>query len=63
MPSEFGGMDVIKFQQPILPNSTIVLTLDWVAEKQKLQFNFSSVTPENETVIHSSGKISMGNKA
>ncbi|CEO41494.1 3-hydroxyacyl-ACP dehydratase [Photobacterium kishitanii] len=63
MPPEFGGMDVIKFQQPILPNSTIVLTLDWVAEKQKLQFNFSSVTPANETVIHSSGKINMGNKA
>lgn len=63
MPTEFSGMDVIKFQQPILPNSTITLTLDWMTDKQKLHFTFSSVTTENEKVIHSSGKISMGIKA
>ncbi|SMY16609.1 ApeI family dehydratase [Photobacterium aquimaris] len=59
MPTAFGGMDVIKFQQPILPNSTIILTLDWIVDKQKLHFSFSSTTPENEQIIHSSGKISM----
>lgn len=60
MPTEFKGMDVVKFQQPILPNTIITLTLDWVIDKQKLHFSFSSLTPENEKIIHSSGKIAMG---
>lgn len=60
MPTEFKAMDVIKFQQPILPNTTITLTLEWMTDKQKLHFNFSSLTLENENIIHSSGKITMG---
>lgn len=60
MPTAFKGMDVIKFQQPILPNDTITLTLDWVVDKQKLHFIFSTINAEGETNIHSSGRINMG---
>ncbi len=49
---EFAGMEVIKFQEPILPDSTVTLTLKWVAEKQKLHFVFNSGDKQ-----HSSGRI------
>jgi len=51
----FAGMEVIKFQQPILPNSKILLALRWEKEKQKLYFSYSS--GENES--HASGRIKL----
>ncbi|OLQ74336.1 3-hydroxyacyl-ACP dehydratase [Photobacterium proteolyticum] len=57
-PSEFGGMEAIKFQEPIRPDSIVELSLNWLAEKGKLQFSFYSVTDRaEERVTHSSGKI------
>ena len=65
VPTSFKGMEVIKFQEPILPNSVITLRLDWDAEKQKLAFQYTShpqtVDGESETV-HSSGKMKLGSK-
>lgn len=52
--TRFAGMEVIKFQEPILPNSIILLTLTWDADKQKLHFSYSS-----ETSQHSSGRIKL----
>lgn len=51
----FAGMEVIKFQQPILPNTEVLLTLRWEKEKQKLYFSYSS--GENST--HASGRIKL----
>ncbi|MEI6897976.1 MAG: 3-hydroxyacyl-ACP dehydratase [Psychromonas sp.] len=53
----FKGMEVIKFQQPILPNTRVLLTLRWEKEKQKLYFTYTS--GENKT--HASGRIKLEN--
>lgn len=50
--SHFKGMDVVKFQEPIIPDSEVTLNLHWQADKEKLVFSFLS-----EKGIHSSGKI------
>jgi 3-hydroxymyristoyl/3-hydroxydecanoyl-(acyl carrier protein) dehydratase len=50
--SRFAGMEVIKFQEPILPGSVVQLALTWDAKKQKLHFSYSS-----ENGQHSSGRI------
>ena len=54
--SDFQGMDVVKFQEPITPNSQVILNLEWQQDKQKLLFSYSS-----EKGVHSSGKITLGN--
>lgn len=51
----FAGMEVIKFQQPILPNDQILLTLRWEKDKQKLYFSYTSGENNN----HASGRIKM----
>ncbi|WP_407676560.1 ApeI family dehydratase [Photobacterium obscurum] len=57
---EFGGMDAIKFQEPILPDSIIELSLTWFAEKEKLHFSYTSVKEgKPEPVTHSSGRIKL----
>ncbi|MFT6984717.1 MAG: 3-hydroxymyristoyl/3-hydroxydecanoyl-(acyl carrier protein) dehydratase [Psychromonas sp.] len=50
----FAGMEAIKFQEPILPKSVILLTLTWDVEKQKLHFSYSSQTGQ-----HASGRIKL----
>lgn len=52
--ARFAGMEVIKFQEPILPGSVVLLTLTWDADKQKLHFSYSS-----ENRQHSSGRIKL----
>lgn len=59
VPSAFKGMEVVKFQEPILPDATIQLTLVWDAEKNKLSFSYNSQRGDN-TVTHSSGKMKLG---
>ncbi|AGH79963.1 (3R)-hydroxymyristoyl-ACP dehydratase [Psychromonas sp. CNPT3] len=51
----FLGMEVIKFQQPILPNTEIILTLRWQEDKQKLYFDYS----DSEQVKYASGRIKL----
>ena len=51
----FTGMEVIKFQQPILPNTSVLLSLRWEKEKQKLYFSYTSGEKNN----HSSGRIKL----
>lgn len=51
----FVGMEVIKFQQPILPNTDVLLTLRWEKDKQKLYFTYTSGESNN----HSSGRIKL----
>lgn len=54
----FAGMEAVKFQQPILPGDTVVLTLDWAAETSKLYFRYqSSQVGAGEPVNHASGRI------
>ena len=50
----FAGMEVIKFQEPILPGSNITLTLEWFADKHKLHFAYTSTKG-----THSSGRIKL----
>ncbi|MDA7746956.1 3-hydroxyacyl-ACP dehydratase [Psychromonas sp.] len=50
----FAGMEVIKFQQPILPNMQLLLTLSWEKDKQKLYFSYTA--DENN---YSSGRIKL----
>ncbi|WP_019616224.1 3-hydroxyacyl-ACP dehydratase FabZ family protein [Psychromonas ossibalaenae] len=52
--TRFAGMEVIKFQEPILPNSVVLLTLTLDANKQKLHFAYSSKNSR-----HSSGRIKL----
>lgn len=54
----FVGMEVIKFQSPILPDAIVNLQLDWDESKNKLQFAYTS----NQATTHSTGKIKLGNK-
>ncbi|MCG9580174.1 3-hydroxyacyl-ACP dehydratase [Vibrio tubiashii] len=58
-PPTFKGMEVIKFQEPILPDMTVNLALNWDETKQKLAFKYSSQQDER-LVIHSSGKMKLG---
>ncbi|AMF98761.1 3-hydroxyacyl-ACP dehydratase [Vibrio owensii] len=59
-PTLFKGMEVIKFQEPILPDMCVSLTLSWDAEREKLAFKYTSISGE-QTVVHSSGKMKLGN--
>ncbi|MFT6925901.1 MAG: acyl-coenzyme A synthetase/AMP-(fatty) acid ligase/3-hydroxymyristoyl [Psychromonas sp.] len=52
--TRFAGMEVIKFQQPILPNDIVQLTLTWFADKQTLQFSYASAGN-----THSSGRVKL----
>ncbi|NKF49968.1 3-hydroxyacyl-ACP dehydratase [Shewanella sp. WXL01] len=49
---QFKGCDVIKYQQPILPNMQVTLTMVWKSERSKLEFKYSSASGN-----HASGKI------
>ncbi len=60
VPGCFKGMEVIKFQEPILPNATIQLSLKWDADKDKLSFSYTS---NNGKQTHSSGKMKLGEKS
>lgn len=51
----FASVENIKFQQPILPGSTLKLTLDWQAEKG-LSFQYLRVQGQ-QLYVASSGKI------
>ncbi|MGR6861094.1 ApeI family dehydratase [Aliivibrio salmonicida] len=57
--SIFQGMEVLKFQEPILPNTDVELALRWVKDKEKLYFAFSSKQGESVSK-HSSGRILLG---
>ncbi len=59
IPPTFKGMEVIKFQEPILPDMRVNLALNWDEEKQKLTFKYSSQQGDR-LVIHSSGKMKLG---
>jgi 3-hydroxymyristoyl/3-hydroxydecanoyl-(acyl carrier protein) dehydratase len=50
----FESMEVIKFKQLIVPNTTITIELKYQAEKNKLAFNVTSAKGE-----HNSGKITL----
>lgn len=54
----FIGMEVIKFQEPILPEAIVHLQINWDEIKGKLAFTYSS----NQTTTHSSGKIKLGHR-
>ncbi|OEF25450.1 hypothetical protein [Vibrio rumoiensis] len=58
-PASFQGMEVIKFQEPILKEHEVKLSLTWQAEKQKLYFTYTSEHNE-EVKTHSSGRILLG---
>lgn len=59
--NEFGGMEAVKFQEPILPDSIVELTLTWAVEKGNLHFSYISIIDDQfEPVTHSSGRIKLG---
>ncbi|WP_428773800.1 3-hydroxyacyl-ACP dehydratase [Vibrio sp.] len=58
VPDQFNGMEVIKFQEPILPGAEITLTLDWDQDKLKLSFRYTSQRGDQQ-VVHSSGKMKL----
>lgn len=37
---EFGGFEVMKFQQPLLPGARLTLDIQWVREKNRLIFSY-----------------------
>ena len=55
IPFVFGGMQNIKFQEPIFPNSHVLLELRWEESKQTLYFSYKSITGKP----HSSGCINL----
>lgn len=59
-PKYFEGMEVIKFQVPILPDSVIELYLQWRESGQKLYFKFLGATAKDKKQ-YSSGRIKLSN--
>ncbi|CAH0529175.1 ApeI family dehydratase [Vibrio hippocampi] len=57
-PSAFKGMEVIKFQEPILPDAEVTLSLTWDEDKQKLAFKYTSMDGER-LAVHASGKMKL----
>lgn len=55
-PKSFQSMEVIKFQEPILKDALVKLSLTWHADKQKLHFSYTS-GQDDEVRTHSSGRI------
>ena len=57
----FGGMEAIKFQEPIVPDDIVELTLNWQAKNGVLQFRYYSMKEgQKEKVMHSSGRVRLG---
>lgn len=54
----FSPIENIKFQQPILPGSTLRLTLNWQQAKNWLLFDYQILAGEASQRV-SSGKISL----
>ncbi|WP_283150667.1 AMP-binding protein [Silvimonas soli] len=57
MPPAFKGMDAVKFQNVILPDAQVALTLRYRTDKQQLSFSYSSGER-----VHSSGRIVFGDE-
>jgi len=38
--ANFAGFDVIKFQQPLLPEQQVTLSIQWLQDKNKLLFSY-----------------------
>lgn len=57
--SNFKGMEVLKFQEPILPNMEVELELKWDIEKSKLYFTYRSNKGDSVS-NHASGRIVLG---
>lgn len=55
---QFAAVENIKFQQPVLPGHTLKLTLNWLNEKNHLQFDYQIVEGE-QSLRASSGKITL----
>lgn len=65
---EFGGLEAMKFQQLILPHQNLVLDLEYLAEKGKLYFCYSSdagpdSSGHSEAEQHSADSSPTGAKA
>lgn len=56
-PGEFRGMDAIKFQKIMQPGLVVDLQLDYLPEKQQVQFRYQSAAG-----VHASGRIRLGEK-
>lgn len=54
MKKAFAGMEVVKFQRPLLPEETVDLQIDWLKEKHRLVFRYSV-----GDAVASSGKITL----
>ncbi|WP_034946398.1 3-hydroxyacyl-ACP dehydratase FabZ family protein [Erwinia oleae] len=52
----FSAIENVKFQQPVLPGATLVLTLRWQVETNRLLFEYA-VTGADAPQRASSGKI------
>ena len=50
----FSGMEVVKFQRPLLPDEVVSLQIDWLKEKHRLVFRYSVAGS-----VASSGKITL----
>ncbi|SQI44452.1 (3R)-hydroxymyristoyl-[acyl-carrier-protein] dehydratase [Leminorella richardii] len=50
----FSGIDVVKFQRPLFPGESVVLTLSWDEEKGRLSFQYRC-----QDAIASSGRIDL----
>lgn len=48
----FYGMDVVKFQRPLLPGEIVNVQIDWLKDKHRLVFRYSL-----GDAVASSGKI------
>ncbi|SMS00123.1 (3R)-hydroxymyristoyl-ACP dehydratase [Vibrio mangrovi] len=56
----FQGIEVVKFQEPIYPNTQVILTLEWDESKEKLTFRYTSAHEhESSPKVHASGKIKL----
>ena len=55
---QFGGIQSVKFQSPLLPENVVTLNLAWRADKQLLTFSYQRHDGDARTTA-SSGKIQL----
>lgn len=56
---QFGGIQSVKFQSPLLPENVVTLNLVWCAGKQLLTFSYQRHHDGDARTTASSGKIQL----
>ncbi len=54
---EFTDLEAVKFQQVVTANQTLLLRLEYLRDKGKLYFSYTSTGANEEPIAHASGRV------